>query len=133
MDISGVAVVDSAVANHLIKITKATQLMGCESLVSGLSPAIAQTIVHLGIDTEQISTFATLRDALEEAFRNCGLRYASLDEEGHMSDDAAEARITLSQIGDACSPACRRSCGRLWCGRCRAGCWSASAARRCAG
>ncbi|VEB40817.1 Stressosome protein rsbRA [Chromobacterium violaceum] len=38
MDISGVAVVDSAVANHLIKITKATQLMGCESLVSGLSP-----------------------------------------------------------------------------------------------
>ncbi|KJH65936.1 Anti-anti-sigma regulatory factor (antagonist of anti-sigma factor) [Chromobacterium violaceum] len=78
MDISGVAVVDSAVANHLIKITKATQLMGCESLVSGLSPAIAQTIVHLGIDTEQISTFATLRDALEEAFRNCGLAIRQL-------------------------------------------------------
>ncbi|MDF0605202.1 protoglobin domain-containing protein [Neisseriaceae bacterium TC5R-5] len=73
MDISGVAVVDSAVANHLIKITKATRLMGCESLVSGLSPAIAQTIVHLGIDTEEISTFATLRDALEEAFRLVGL------------------------------------------------------------
>ncbi|AXE29317.1 anti-anti-sigma factor [Chromobacterium phragmitis] len=78
MDISGVAVVDSAVANHLIKITKATRLMGCESLVSGLSPAIAQTVVHLGIDTEQISTFSTLRDALEEAFRSCGLAIRQL-------------------------------------------------------
>ncbi|UTH75238.1 protoglobin domain-containing protein [Chromobacterium sp. IIBBL 290-4] len=78
MDISGVAVVDSAVANHLVKITKATQLMGCESLVSGLSPAIAQTIVHLGIDTEQISTFSTLRDALEAAFRICGLAIRQL-------------------------------------------------------
>ncbi|WP_158020720.1 STAS domain-containing protein [Chromobacterium sphagni] len=73
IDISGVAVVDSAVANHLIKIIKATQLMGCESLVPGLSSAIAQTIVHLSIDTEQISIFATLSDALEAAFRIGGL------------------------------------------------------------
>src|SRR5262249_9556829 len=43
MDISGVGVVDTAVANHLIKITKATRLMGCECIISGLSPAIAQT------------------------------------------------------------------------------------------
>ena len=72
MDISGVAVVDSAVANHLIKITKSTGLMGCTSLVSGISPAIAQTMVNLGFDVKEISISATLRDALEQAFRLIG-------------------------------------------------------------
>lgn len=56
LDISGVAVVDTAVANHIIKITKASKLMGCECTVSGVSPAIAETIVELGIDVESLST-----------------------------------------------------------------------------
>ena len=74
MDISGVAVVDTAVANHLIKITKATNLMGCECIVSGVSPAIARTIVELGIDVSTVRTTATLRDALSHAFDATGLR-----------------------------------------------------------
>ncbi len=73
LDISGVAVVDTAVANHLIKITKATRLMGCECTISGVSPAIAQTIVELGIDVGTINTTATLRDALENAFQATGV------------------------------------------------------------
>ena len=73
LDISGVAVVDTAVANYLIKITKATRLMGCVSLISGLSPAIAQTIVDLGIDVRGIQTTGNLRDALRLAFDNVGL------------------------------------------------------------
>lgn len=73
IDISGVGVVDTAVANHLIKVTKATRLMGCVSLLSGVSPEIAQTIVELGIDVTGIQTTATLRDALEEAFRRVGV------------------------------------------------------------
>ncbi len=73
LDISGVGVVDTGVANHLIKITKATKLMGCECTISGVSPAIAQTIVELGIDVGDIKTNATLRDALEDAFRTTGI------------------------------------------------------------
>ena len=46
LDIHGVAAVDTAVANHLIKITKATKLMGCECILSGISPAVAQTISY---------------------------------------------------------------------------------------
>lgn len=68
MDISGVAVVDTAVANHLIKITKATRLMGCNCTISGVSPAIAQTIVELGIEVGTVKTTATMRDALSDAF-----------------------------------------------------------------
>jgi rsbT co-antagonist protein RsbR len=74
LDISGVGVVDTAVANHLIKITKATRLMGCESTISGVSPAIAQTIVELGIDVGTVKTTVTMKDALGDAFATLGTR-----------------------------------------------------------
>lgn len=72
MDISGVGAVDTAVANQLIKITKATQLMGCESIISGISPAIARTVVELGVNVGEVKTTATLRDAFEMALRAIG-------------------------------------------------------------
>jgi rsbT co-antagonist protein RsbR len=74
LDISGVAVVDSAVANHLVKITRAAKLMGCEAMISGLSPAVAQTMVTLGLDVERIHTTNTLQDALEKALTKTGFR-----------------------------------------------------------
>ncbi|MDI3291224.1 protoglobin domain-containing protein [Polyangium sp. 15x6] len=73
LDISGVAVVDTAVANHLIKITQATKLMGCVCMLSGISPPIAQTIVELGVEVGDIMTTSSLRDALEDAFTRRGL------------------------------------------------------------
>ena len=72
MDISGVAVVDTAVANYLIKVTKATRLMGCETTISGVSPAIAQTIVELGIEVGKVKTTSTMQDALSDAFQVLG-------------------------------------------------------------
>lgn len=73
LDISGVSAVDTAVANQLLKITRATQLMGCESIISGISPAIARTLVELGIHIGEVKTTATLRDALELALRAMGM------------------------------------------------------------
>ncbi|WP_282433949.1 STAS domain-containing protein [Marinobacter caseinilyticus] len=73
LDIEGVETVDTAVANHLIKITQATQLMGCTCIVSGISPAIAQTLVQLGIPLTTVVTRATLRDAVLYAFQTLGL------------------------------------------------------------
>lgn len=73
LDILGVAMVDTAVANHLIKITKATRLMGCECVVSGISPVVAQTLIQLGVDLSEVVTKASLKDALEMAFENVGL------------------------------------------------------------
>jgi rsbT co-antagonist protein RsbR len=73
LDISGVGVIDTAVANHLIQITKATRLMGCDCTVSGVSPTIAQTIVELGIDVGSVRTTATMQDALLGAFRHLGV------------------------------------------------------------
>jgi rsbT co-antagonist protein RsbR len=74
LDISGVGVVDTSVANYLIRIIKAASIMGCKSTISGISPAIAQTIVHLGIDIESIHTTATMMDALSNAFSDLGIQ-----------------------------------------------------------
>ncbi|MCD6116047.1 STAS domain-containing protein [bacterium] len=72
LDVLGVAAVDSAVANHLLKITKATKLMGCECIISGISPAISETMVNLGIEIEDVVTTSALQDALELAFEKVG-------------------------------------------------------------
>ncbi len=75
LDIQGVPAVDTAVANHLIKVVKATRLMGSQTIISGISPAVAQTIVNLGIDMGAQTT-STLRNALNTAFDiiNCEVR-----------------------------------------------------------
>ncbi len=73
LDILGVSVMDSAVANHVIKITKAARLMGCTCIITGVTPEIAQTIVNLGIDLGEVVTQSTLRDGLEAGFRMLGL------------------------------------------------------------
>ncbi|MBW2287866.1 MAG: PAS domain S-box protein [Deltaproteobacteria bacterium] len=67
LDIGGVAVVDTAVANHLIKIAKAAVLMGCKTIISGISPSIAQTIAELGIDLGAIQTTSTIESALRDS------------------------------------------------------------------
>jgi len=67
IDIEGILVVDSAVAAHLIKITKATKLMGCITTLSGIAPEVAQTMVNLGINLDDILTTSTLKDALKLA------------------------------------------------------------------
>jgi rsbT co-antagonist protein RsbR len=72
LDISGVRTVDTSVANQLVKITQATRLMGCEAIVSGISPEIAFTMVELGVEIGQIRTTATLRDAFEIALTLVG-------------------------------------------------------------
>ena len=77
LDISGVAVVDTAVANHLIKMTKATRLMGCECVISGISPGVAQTMVELGIEVGEIRMTSTLKDALKAAFTITGTANAA--------------------------------------------------------
>lgn len=74
IDITGVPTVDTLVAQHLLKTVTAIRLMGAECIISGIRPQIAQTIVHLGIDLQGISTKATLSDALSLALKRTGWR-----------------------------------------------------------
>ncbi|MES2609133.1 MAG: STAS domain-containing protein [Pseudomonadota bacterium] len=74
IDITGVPTVDTLVAQHLLKTVTAIRLMGADCIISGIRPQIAQTIVHLGIDLQGISTKASLADALSLALQRSGWR-----------------------------------------------------------
>jgi rsbT co-antagonist protein RsbR len=73
IDITGVATVDTLVAQHLLKTVAAARLMGADCIISGIRPQIAQTIVHLGLDLQGIVTKANLADALALALKRTGL------------------------------------------------------------
>jgi rsbT co-antagonist protein RsbR len=73
IDITGVPVVDTLVAQHLLKTVAAARLMGADCLISGIRPQIAQTIIHLGVDLTDVTTKATLADAFAVALRRSGL------------------------------------------------------------
>ncbi len=74
IDITGVPVVDTLVAQHLLKTVAAARLMGADCLISGIRPQIAQTIIHLGVDLSDVTTKATLADAFDLALRRGGHR-----------------------------------------------------------
>ncbi|HKT33909.1 MAG TPA: STAS domain-containing protein [Nitrospira sp.] len=72
IDITGVPTVDTLVAQHLMKTVAATRLMGADCIISGIRPQIAQTIVHLGVNLNDIITKATLADAFQVALHRLG-------------------------------------------------------------
>jgi rsbT co-antagonist protein RsbR len=74
LDVSGVPAIDSGVARHLLKTVEAARLMGAMSILSGVRPEIAQSIVHLGIDLEGLRSRASLKDALQLALRMVGAK-----------------------------------------------------------
>jgi rsbT co-antagonist protein RsbR len=72
IDITGVPTVDTLVAQHLLKTVTAIRLMGADCIISGVRPQIAQTIVHLGVDLQGVTTKANLADALALALKRTG-------------------------------------------------------------
>jgi rsbT co-antagonist protein RsbR len=72
LDITGVRTMDTLVANHLIKTVTAARLMGARCILTGVSPAIAQTMVQLGIDLTQITTRAQMSDGIKLALEMVG-------------------------------------------------------------
>jgi rsbT co-antagonist protein RsbR len=70
LDITGVELVDTQTADHLLKVVRAAALLGCSSLLCGVQPAVAQTLVGIGVDLLEIETARTLKNAL----RHCLLQ-----------------------------------------------------------
>jgi rsbT co-antagonist protein RsbR len=73
IDITGVPTVDTLTAQHLLKTVTAARLMGAECIISGIRPQIAQTIVHLGVELNGVTTKSTLADAFAIAIQRLGL------------------------------------------------------------
>lgn len=76
IDITGVPVVDTAVANHLIQTIKAARLLGARSILVGISGEVAQALVHLQIDLSGVVTRSNLQAGIEYALEQMGLEIA---------------------------------------------------------
>jgi rsbT co-antagonist protein RsbR len=80
IDITGVAAVDSKVANHLVQTVAACRLMGAKVIVTGLSAEVAQTLVTLGVDLFKLDTVGDLQGGIEEAERMMGYKVHMISE-----------------------------------------------------
>lgn len=67
LDITGVPVVDTMVAHHIIQAADAVRLVGAKCMLVGIRPEIAQTIVTLGINLNEFATASTLQRGVEQA------------------------------------------------------------------
>lgn len=79
MDITGVATIDSRVANHIMQTVAAARLMGAFVVVTGISSEVAQSLVALGIELSKLNTVGDLQGGLEEAERILGYRVLQSD------------------------------------------------------
>jgi rsbT co-antagonist protein RsbR len=82
MDVTGVATIDSKVANHLLQTVTAARLMGASVIVTGLSSDVAQSLVALGIELTKLNTVGDLQGGLDEAERILGYRVVPRDSGG---------------------------------------------------
>lgn len=73
IDITGVPTVDTLTAQHLLKTVSAARLMGADCIISGIRPQIAQTIVYLGVDLQDVITKSSLADAFALALQRRSL------------------------------------------------------------
>ena len=81
IDITGVAAMDTNVANHLVQTVEASRLLGATVIVSGLSPEIAQTLVNIGVELSKMTTVGDLQGGIEEAERLLGFRVTRVSDE----------------------------------------------------
>ena len=83
MDITGVPIVDTLVAAHLLKAANAIRLLGATAIVTGISPKIAQTLVGLGVDLSEVNTRAQMVDGVEMAFEILKKKVVDKEEKTH--------------------------------------------------
>lgn len=74
IDITGVPVVDTRVADHFLRTIEAVRIVGARAILTGVSPHNAQTLVRLGVDLSRIETRGTLRAALAHVLNRMGTR-----------------------------------------------------------
>ncbi len=74
LDVTGVAIMDTGVVNHLNKAIQVAQLKGAHTIVTGISDAVAEAIVDLGVDLGKAATLSDLQTGLKTALNSLGIQ-----------------------------------------------------------
>ena len=77
IDIAGVPVVDTKVADHILQTTAAVRLLGAQTVLTGISASVARTVVQLGVELTQVDTRAKLSEGIELALSLIGKKISS--------------------------------------------------------
>jgi PAS domain S-box-containing protein len=77
LDVTGVPTIDTRTAQHLAEMTTAVRLLGAQAVLTGVRPAIAQTLAHLGVDLGEITTRSTLAAGFRVALNLLNLQVVS--------------------------------------------------------
>ena len=85
IDLTGVEIVDTQTANHLMKLIRKVEIIGSRCVLTGIRPAVSETLVDIGVDFGRITTLRNLKHGLREA-----LRFARLQREGARDSDDDE-------------------------------------------
>ncbi len=72
VDITGVSVVDTAVAGTLVRAAQAVRFLGAQTIITGIRPEVAQTLVGLGVDLTSVVTLGTLQSGIAHALAQSG-------------------------------------------------------------
>jgi anti-anti-sigma regulatory factor len=100
LDITGVPIIDTAVAKHLLETVAAARLLGAEVLIVGLTTRTAMTLVHLGVDLSSVTTRTTMAKGLELAFARLGLE-VTRRRGGALRGNVGEAVMHAQDGGEA--------------------------------
>jgi rsbT co-antagonist protein RsbR len=98
MDVTGVATIDSKVANHLLQTVTAARLMGATVIVTGLSSEVAQSLATLGVELGKVNAVGDLQGGIEEAERLLGYRVVAAE---HSSNGASANGATNGQVTES--------------------------------
>ena len=79
VDLTGVDILDTATADHLLKVMRAVGLLGARCILTGIQPSVAQIVVSLGVDMEGVVTRRSLREGLKYCMRSMGLKVTKPD------------------------------------------------------
>jgi rsbT co-antagonist protein RsbR len=74
VDLTGVDVLDTATADHLLKVMRAVSLLGARCILTGIQPSVAQIVISLGVDMHGVVTLRSLREGLKFCMRKMGLK-----------------------------------------------------------
>jgi rsbT co-antagonist protein RsbR len=89
---TGVEVLDTATAGHILRMVSTIRLLGAEGIITGIQPTVAQTMTAIGVDLSTIVTLATLRDGLKLCMRKLAVRSSDLDGRGGLARPGVSVR-----------------------------------------